>query len=189
MRGRIRDIFADPTLTPSQKFERVNALRGLAPATPVAVVPSPPPQQATCPHYQASCLMQCNVCSAFVPCRLCHPEMDRFRVAKLRCLACDAVVDPAATCSSCHARFATHACTKCSLYDSTPDKQIFHCDECGICRIGTRDTTHHCNRCNMCIVINTEEGMRHKVFGSVFFPFLVPPSHALPARLPTRPVL
>lgn len=173
MRGRIRDIFADATLTPAQKFERVNALRGVggtpkAPATaPIVVAPSTA-TKSSCPHYQRSCLLQCNVCEQMVLCRVCHDEMDRFKVAKLQCLGCNAVVAPAAECSNCHQRFATYVCTVCHTYDSTPGKDIFHCDDCGICRIGTRDTTHHCHKCDMCIVINSDEGKAHKCFANSF---------------------
>lgn len=185
LRGRIRDIFADTSMTPAQKFAAVNALRGVG-ATPTSTTPTAttkitktttvntnaPPTTgdcfSSCPHYQRSCLMQCNVCGQMVLCRVCHEEMDRFKVAKLQCLRCQAVVDPASECSNCGGRFATYCCTVCHTYDSTPGKQIFHCDACGICRLGTRDSTFHCDRCHMCIVVNSEDGRTHKCFENSF---------------------
>lgn len=107
---------------------------------------------ADCPHYKRSCLLLCNVCNKFVTCRLCHEEMDRFKVAKLKCVPCGNEQDPSDSCSKCGILFASYCCTICHTYDSTPGKEIFHCEGCGICRIGTRATVRHCDKCNMCIV-------------------------------------
>jgi RING finger/CHY zinc finger protein 1 len=109
---------------------------------------------ASCPHYKRSCLLKCFGCKQFVACRLCHEEMNQFRfqVELLRCVACGNEQAPADSCAKCGILFATYCCTICHTYDSTPGKLIFHCNDCGICRVGTRDTVRHCRKCNMCIV-------------------------------------
>ena len=38
----------------------------------------------------------------------------------------------------------------CNLYDDDLSKQQFHCDECGICRVGGRDNFFHCTVCGAC---------------------------------------
>lgn len=66
----------------------------------------------------------CNVCNEFVTCRLCHDEMDRFKVAKLKCVPCGNEQTPFNSCSKCGILFATYCCTICNTYDSTPGKQV-----------------------------------------------------------------
>ncbi len=41
-------------------------------------------------------------------------------------------------------------CFECKLFDDE-EKEQFHCDGCGICRIGGRDNFFHCPTCNMCL--------------------------------------
>ena len=35
------------------------------------------------------------------------------------------------------------------------NKSPFHCDRCGICRVGGRENFRHCDRCSMCIAAGT----------------------------------
>jgi RING finger/CHY zinc finger protein 1 len=162
LRRSIASVFADQSLTPGKKFARVNAMRGIV-QQPKATLSS---RVADCPHYKRSCLLLCNVCNEFVTCRLCHEEMDRFKVAKLKCVNCGNEQAPSSSCSNCLVLFATYCCTICNTYDSSPNKSIFHCDGCGICRIGTRETTRHCDKCGMCIV--GENVSNHACFENSF---------------------
>lgn len=51
----------------------------------------------------------------------------------------------------CGERFAVYCCLICNLFDEEGDKKkIFHCEACGICRVGGRDAFFHCARCNAC---------------------------------------
>lgn len=43
-----------------------------------------------------------------------------------------------------------YACLKCRFFDDDLAKQPYHCDECGICRIGGRDNYFHCSTCGSC---------------------------------------
>lgn len=48
-----------------------------------------------------------------------------------------------------------YACLVCNLFDDEGDKkQIFHCDGCGICRVGGRENFFHCSNCNMCLGVS-----------------------------------
>jgi RING finger/CHY zinc finger protein 1 len=39
---------------------------------------------------------------------------------------------------------------KCVFFDHEVSKEHFHCDGCGICRVGGRDNFFHCDTCNAC---------------------------------------
>lgn len=41
-------------------------------------------------------------------------------------------------------------CLICNLFDDE-NKDQYHCDGCGICRIGGRNNFFHCEVCNMCL--------------------------------------
>ena len=43
-----------------------------------------------------------------------------------------------------------YTCLVCNLFDDE-DKNQYHCDGCGICRIGGKDRFFHCEVCNMCL--------------------------------------
>lgn len=43
-----------------------------------------------------------------------------------------------------------YTCLVCNLFDDE-DKDQYHCDGCGICRIGGRTNFFHCEVCNMCL--------------------------------------
>lgn len=38
----------------------------------------------------------------------------------------------------------------CPFFDDDVSKETFHCDECGICRVGGRDNFFHCATCGSC---------------------------------------
>ena len=140
LRRSIAAVFSDSGLTQAEKFARVNALRGLQqqqqkvsrgglssfslfssfllffffffflqPAEPsvAAVV-------ADCPHYRKNCLLQCDKCREFVACRLCHTELDRFKVLALKCASCGTEQALAAECCKCKISFASYCCIKCN---------------------------------------------------------------------------
>ncbi|EEA07863.1 CHY zinc finger domain-containing protein [Cryptosporidium muris RN66] len=51
----------------------------------------------------------------------------------------------------CPKEFASYFCSKCNLWDDLGiQKKIFHCDECGICRVGSKTSYFHCKVCCMC---------------------------------------
>ncbi|XP_026331045.1 RING finger and CHY zinc finger domain-containing protein 1, partial [Hyposmocoma kahamanoa] len=48
-----------------------------------------------------------------------------------------------------------YTCLVCNLFDDE-DKRQYHCDGCGICRVGGRDRFFHCERCNMCLPVQLQ---------------------------------
>eukprot|EP00041_Stephanoeca_diplocostata_P026059 m.694732 g.694732 ORF g.694732 m.694732 type:complete len:302 (+) comp22884_c2_seq7:147-1052(+) len=112
-----------------------------------------------CEHYRRGCSLKSGCCGKFYICRMCHNDdddnkcsetFDRSKVEKVKCLKCATEQIPLQNCVNCGLLFGSFFCAKCRLYDHT-DKGQFHCDGCGICRVGGRDKFTHCDRCHMCI--------------------------------------
>jgi hypothetical protein len=76
--------------------------------------------------------------------------LDRKQVTEVICALCGTRQPVAASCSSCGVQFGRYACLKCNFFDDTTSKLQFHCDECGICRVGGRSNFFHCSTCNCC---------------------------------------
>lgn len=123
-----------------------------------------------CQHYARNCKIQAPCCGMWVVCRHCHDvpamtaehEIDRFAVERVLCMSCWTEQNVGERCmnAACGERFARYFCAKCKFYDDTPDKEIYHCDKCAICRVG-RDN-HHCDKCNACVSLGDgEEGGHH----------------------------
>ncbi|XP_077981799.1 RING finger and CHY zinc finger domain-containing protein 1-like [Glandiceps talaboti] len=119
---------------------------------------------AGCQHYQRSCALLAPCCDTFYTCRFCHDEkekhsMCRTEVQKIKCFQCQHVQEVQAKCAECEVVFARYFCKICRLYDEV-DKGQFHCESCGICRVGGRDKFFHCSRCDMCLGIHLQN--KHK---------------------------
>ena len=58
-------------------------------------------------------------------------------------------------------------CSKCILYDNDQTKDIYHCDKCGICRLGLglEKDYFHCDTCNTCLSIDLKG--HHKCLSDV----------------------
>lgn len=97
-------------------------------------------------------------CGKFYTCRRCHDEdtekaclvdFDRHAVAEVKCLHCGLEQPVAQTCRGCQVVFGTYFCPVCRFFDNV-DKGQFHCEGCGICRVGGRANFQHCDRCRVC---------------------------------------
>ncbi|CAI2373371.1 unnamed protein product [Moneuplotes crassus] len=126
-----------------------------------------------CTHYARNAELYCHQCDKYFPCRFCHDEFwesnfkevkkfhnfDRFNVQKVKCIECENIQEPQEKCSSCDISFGKYVCLKCNFFDDRGlHKQTFHCDGCGICRIGGRDNYFHCEVCNACLPISLQSG-------------------------------
>ncbi|KAI2664992.1 RING finger and CHY zinc finger domain-containing protein 1 [Labeo rohita] len=99
-----------------------------------------------CEHYVRSCLLKAPCCGKFYVCRLCHDaeenhQMDRFKAQQ--------------TCKECEVKFGEYYCDICHLFDK--DKKQYHCQPCGICRIGPREKYFHCTKCNLCLATDLKD--------------------------------
>lgn len=117
----------------------------------------------TCVHYIRRCALVSPCCGKIYRCRLCHNEaekdheIDRKMVKKVKCCQCGLLQDLSPRCVSCHIRFGLYYCEICRLFDDS-DKGQFHCDQCGICRVGGRQNYQHCLQCDICF----KTGSLHK---------------------------
>eukprot|EP00794_Sanderia_malayensis_P020110 gene20110-22081_t len=59
-------------------------------------------------------------------------------------------------CKECGILFGIYSCKKCRLFDDA-DKGQFHCEGCGICRIGGKENFFHCSRCGICLATNIKD--------------------------------
>lgn len=106
-----------------------------------------------CNHYRNSCTFFAKCCNYFYNCKRCHNENNEheFICNEIKCDSCSVLQRFSQKCESCSLLFGTFCCEYCKLLDSTPDKFIFHCYKCGICRIGKREDYTHCDKCNCCL--------------------------------------
>lgn len=66
-----------------------------------------------------------------------HHNFDRHKVTTVKCLTCQEVQPKSKTCIKCNKDFASYYCDVCAFYDNNAEqKGVFHCDKCGICRVG-----------------------------------------------------
>ena len=121
-------------------------------------------QRAQCEHYERKCDLQSPCCGVYFTCRFCHDaddseggarvvtgctsKFDRFKVAKIKCQECHTEQEPSNVCVSCGIKFARSFCNICHVW--TKDF-IYHCDECGFCRVGKEGKNYsHCKQCDAC---------------------------------------
>nr|POF16422.1 putative ring finger protein c2f3.16 [Quercus suber] len=119
-----------------------------------------------CMHYKRNVKVQCFDCHLWFPCRHCHDQSERLpfphalkrkKTQHMLCMLCCTPQPAAEICIRCGEYAAWYYCAKCKLWDNDSNKRIYHCDDCGICRVGEglgKDYIH-CKRCNVCISIST----------------------------------
>ena len=117
-----------------------------------------------CSHYQRSVKIQADCCKKWVNCRFCHDEMvndhtmDRKSTKNMLCMVCGTVQAVGESCKTCQERVSHYHCGDCNLWDNNKHKSIFHCKDCGICRVGKGlgIDYFHCSKCNICMSINLQ---------------------------------
>ncbi|XP_010321192.1 E3 ubiquitin-protein ligase MIEL1 isoform X1 [Solanum lycopersicum] len=113
-------------------------------------------------------------------------ELVRQDVTQVICSVCDTEQPVARVCTNCGVNMGEYFCEVCKFYDDDTllaitfpkclfwtrplqiDKGQFHCDDCGICRVGGRENFFHCNKCDSCYSVSlrnnhscVEDSMRH----------------------------
>jgi hypothetical protein len=65
-------------------------------------------------------------------------------------------------CNMCGNQAACYYCAVCKLWNNDPEKAIYHCDDCGICRLGQGlgKDFFHCKTCVVCMSIAAESTHR-----------------------------
>ncbi|CAK7271724.1 hypothetical protein SEPCBS119000_004751 [Sporothrix epigloea] len=120
-----------------------------------------------CEHYRRNVKLQCFTCERWYTCRLCHNEAEdhtlpRSSTRNMLCMLCGCAQRAGAVCVKCGESAARYYCGICKLWNDDPDKSIYHCSDCGICRVGEGlgKDFFHCKKCGSCIAINQEESHR-----------------------------
>jgi len=112
-----------------------------------------------CSHYKRKCKLVAPCCGGVYSCRFCHDDsvsghtIDRRLVTEVECGVCGLRQAVTRECvgDGCDTVFGSaHFCAVCKLYDDT-NKGQFHCEGCGICRVGGRDQYTHCFTCGLCL--------------------------------------
>ncbi|KAL2430603.1 putative RING finger protein C2F3.16 [Exophiala dermatitidis] len=119
--------------------------------------------QLGCVHYKRNVKMQCNICQKWYTCRLCHDEVEshtlpRRETKNMLCMLCNTPQPVGQFCKNCHVQAACYYCPVCKLWNNDPAKSIYHCDDCGICRLGEGlgKDFFHCKKCAACMSIQAE---------------------------------
>ncbi|KAL8943101.1 MAG: hypothetical protein Q9216_001301 [Gyalolechia sp. 2 TL-2023] len=94
-----------------------------------------------CLHYKRNIKLQCSACYRWYTCRFCHDEVEdhslnRRATKNMLCMLCGCAQAASEECSQCGERSARYYCSVCKLWDDDPGKSIYHCNDCGICRLG-----------------------------------------------------
>ncbi|KAI8349378.1 zinc-ribbon-domain-containing protein [Mortierella sp. GBAus27b] len=120
-----------------------------------------------CKHYIRGCKLQANCCGKWFNCRFCHDDacdhaIVRHETKTMLCMHCKAIQPAAQTCASCEVQLARYYCDVCKLWDDDEEKSIYHCPDCGICRVGEGlgKDFFHCQKCNICMAIRLKDKHR-----------------------------
>lgn len=94
-----------------------------------------------CEHYKRNVKLQCFTCKKWYPCRFCHDEVEdhhlnRRKTENMLCMLCGHAQPASQWCRQCGEQAAQYYCSVCKLWDNDSKKNIYHCGDCGICRIG-----------------------------------------------------
>ena len=94
-----------------------------------------------CVHYHRNVKLECHTCKKWYTCRFCHDEVEdhaliRRDTENMLCMLCGHAQPAGQNCRNCEQQTAQYYCDICKLWDNDSKKSIYHCDDCGICRIG-----------------------------------------------------
>ena len=114
-----------------------------------------------CEHYKRNIKLQCSACNKWYTCRFCHDAVEdhmlnRRETKNMLCMLCGCAQAASEECALCSKRAAWYYCDVCKLWDDDPEKSIYHCNDCGICRVGKglgKDFFH----CKVSPPLNKEE--------------------------------
>ncbi|ELR22934.1 zinc finger, C3HC4 type (RING finger) domain containing protein [Acanthamoeba castellanii str. Neff] len=107
-----------------------------------------------CKHYRRGSRIRAPCCDGAL--FTCHS----FAVRQMQCMHCG-LEQPAQKCCSaegCKKQLGLYYCNICHLWSDDPKKSIFHCVDCGICRIGKGLGVDffHCSKCKACLAISLQ---------------------------------
>lgn len=120
-----------------------------------------------CRHYKRNVKLQCHACKKWYTCRFCHDEVEdhhlnRPKTENMLCMLCGHAQPASQFCIKCEEQSSQYYCNICKLWDNDTSKSIYHCNDCGICRIGQGlgKDFFHCKTCCVCLPISIENTHR-----------------------------
>ncbi|KAK4455552.1 putative RING finger protein [Podospora aff. communis PSN243] len=115
-----------------------------------------------CEHYRRNVKMQCATCEKWYTCRFCHDAVEdhilpRQDTKHMLCMLCGCAQKASDACVGCGESAAYYFCGVCKLWNDDPNKSIYHCNDCGLCRVGQGlgKDFFHCKKCMACISMTT----------------------------------
>ncbi|KAK3989822.1 hypothetical protein QBC44DRAFT_308160 [Cladorrhinum sp. PSN332] len=113
-----------------------------------------------CEHYRRNVKLQCAACEKWYTCRVCHDNAEdhtlpRQQTKHMLCMLCGCAQRASDTCIECGETAANYYCGICKLWNNDPNKSIYHCSDCGLCRVGQGlgKDFFHCKKCMACVSI------------------------------------
>ncbi|KAJ5660785.1 uncharacterized protein N7484_000157, partial [Penicillium longicatenatum] len=120
-----------------------------------------------CQHYMRNVKLECFTCKKWYTCRFCHDELEDHHLVRrdtenMLCMLCGHPQPADQHCRQCGEQSAQYYCDICKLWDNDCEKSIYHCSDCGICRIGQGlgKDFFHCKTCCVCLPISIEDTHR-----------------------------
>ncbi|KAJ0162328.1 putative RING finger protein C2F3.16 [Colletotrichum tanaceti] len=117
-----------------------------------------------CQHYRRNVKLQCSTCHKWYTCRFCHDAVEdhtlvRKETKNMLCMLCIHPQRASEACTKCGGASARYYCNVCKLWDDHPTNNIYHCNDCGICRRGRGigKDFFHCKKCCACISVSIQQ--------------------------------
>ncbi|KAK3898137.1 hypothetical protein C8A05DRAFT_19224 [Staphylotrichum tortipilum] len=111
-----------------------------------------------CEHYRRNVKLQCAACDHWYTCRHCHDAAEdhvlpRQQTKHMLCMLCGCAQKASDTCTKCGQSAAYYYCGICKLWNDDPNKPIYHCPDCDLCRVGQGlgKDFFHCKKCMACV--------------------------------------
>ncbi|KAH6640739.1 zinc-ribbon-domain-containing protein, partial [Chaetomium tenue] len=124
----------------------------------VAEQPDDESRRLGCEHYRRNVKLQCALCERWYTCRHCHDAVEdhtlpRQQTKHMLCMLCGCAQKASDTCIKCNQSAAYYYCGICKLWNDDASKPIYHCSDCGLCRVGQGlgKDFFHCKKCMACI--------------------------------------
>ena len=125
------------------------------------------PRRLGCMHYKRNVKLQCYTCKRWYTCRFCHDDVEdhvlpRRETEIMLCMICTTAQPASQTCKACGEQASCYYCPVCKLWNNDPAKSIYHCEDCGICRLGEGlgKDFFHCKTCAVCMSIGVQSTHR-----------------------------
>ncbi|KAK4228489.1 putative RING finger protein C2F3.16 [Podospora fimiseda] len=116
-----------------------------------------------CEHYRRNVKLQCAACEKWYTCRICHDNAEdhnlpRQQTKHMLCMLCGCAQRASDTCIKCGETAANYYCGICKLWNNDSNKSIYHCADCGLCRVGQGlgKDFFHCKKCMACVSITNK---------------------------------